>query len=285
MVRNMKHIKLFENWAEEVSLPWYLDEKQKSYSYHKPGNASSSYSIWNYNIQKNIKDPKCILGINMRSQQANFKSFSDYDFWLPQYDEIYVNQSFCEYMLEDCFGIPRTIDLKLRHNKIRSLKSLDNCDGEDRSLSNLSITVSNIENLKYCPLIHGIAAFNNNPLLSYYGITTDNINGFDEYFCGALTYAKAGFHDKIPSLDQLNDKDFSANIFCNFKNIEEKTLGFDDIKHNPWKQIYHDPNGVDNFEFLFIPFYENSEKFRDHTREYLGDIDLSGVSRNKEKIW
>jgi hypothetical protein len=40
---------------------------------------------------------------------------------------------------------------------------------------------------------------------------------------------------------------------------------------------------VENYEFLFHPFWYASEKFRDRAQEYLKDIDLEKL--NREEIW
>lgn len=215
-------------------------------------------------------------------EYISFKSFSDYDFWQSEYDQIKIENYNCKYRLEDCFGIPGANIVKLGNTKIKSLKGIS-----ESNVKYLKITESNLENLKYLPsnvVSLGVMA---NPLLSYYN--TENVADYDFiYFnIAGMCLAQIGYTtNNVPSKENFKDMSFNAKAFCEFKNANVDRQTFSNYNtFNPWQQCYHDPNEVDNFEFLFLPFWKESEIFRQKANEYLEDVNLSRVTRNKEELW
>lgn len=247
----MKHIKLFENWAEELEMPLELDPNYKE----------MSSNIWGNETQMKIKNRS-----DLELNNISFTSFSNYDFWNDYYNLIYIDQRHCDYRLEDCIGIPETGKLQLTSNNIKSLKGLEN-----RNFNRLVISECPIENLKYCPKSDTTYNFSTTSILSYYGC---NIN-----FIESLNSPCGKFYNIMSGCDL--DLESHSNIFAKFKKYTMDS--YLHIEFNPWAQCYYDPNDVENFDFLFSPFWYASEQFREKAQEYLSDIDLGKL--NKEELW
>jgi hypothetical protein len=289
-------IKLFENWAEEIEVPEWLDPNY---------NFKTGYNLVDH-VRRNIFNPKeneFERREDLDLNDYNFRSFSDYDFWLDEYSRISVDQNKSVIKLKDFFGIPKTNKLEFRFTDIKTLKGL-----EGKVFDFFWCEDSYIENLKYLPNSR-FYKFGENPLLSYYtpdansfliGNLCKTVNHRETNLCGRLLRHVIDDDENYETYTQkhINDVVMNANIFSHYNNkvyntstsrYINSTLISTSIKStniNPWHNIYHDPNYVENYTFLFIPFYENSEKFRDKSHEYFGDdIDLSGVTRNKEELW
>jgi hypothetical protein len=284
----MKHIKLFENWAEEIEVPEYLDPKVETIT--ALIGKYDPYKILThtmYSKNKDLLEEKnkidCNLGHVGSDIRVQFKHFWELEnFWRKGgYDSLSINQDFCiPYKLLDFNGIPEVRNnLKIKSTNIKSLRGLENKVFK----GNVEITCAYLENLKYCPNANVLNYFTN-PLLSYWGCTVASIgDNFKDTLCGNYSYLRTS---RTLNDAELNDIRFHATAFCNFRySVYDSIVHTHSMKINPWLHIHNDPNDVENFEFLFLPFWKNSEMFKEKAREYLGDIDLSRVTRSKENIW
>lgn len=195
---------------------------------------------------------------------------------MKSYENLVVNQWDVDYRLLDLNGIPIVKnDLIIENTDIKSLRHLEN-----HNLKGVfKLDRCDLHNLEYCP---GASRFEiiDCPLFSYYGIKSTNISSFDKNLCGEFSYLDGKFNE-----NQLNDVEFHAKQFCNFKFKQYKDDNTNNISINPWHNIHNDPSNVDNYEFLFVPFWSNSEMFREKAQEYLRITDLSGATRNREELW
>lgn len=280
----MNHIKLFENWAEEIQVPEYRE--------------AGGYSILDDEIQDRIKNRKCDVGWygeedNYDYVTISFKSFSDYDFWRKDgYEYLKFNQYGVNQPLVDLFGVPKTKELWLSTNEIKSLRGLENT-----SIKNLIFRNMVFENLKYLPKNSVVKLEETNMVLSLYNesesIVHNSLNTicFENYYDSGLYIKK----DNDVNHSFFSNIKIHADAFCNFENdlinLEYYEHSGSDIREEdihairPWEAIYHDPSDVGNYEFLFLPFYKESETFREKANDYIENLDLSGVTRSKEKLW
>ena len=122
----MKHIKLFENWAEELEVPEYMKED----GILPIGN----YAANNLKIKAELQNADVDLGWQNEyfTNFLHFYELKELDFLrLEGYDSLAIDQFRCKHRLQDLEGIPivRKV-LKLHHTRIKSLKGL-----EDRKLT------------------------------------------------------------------------------------------------------------------------------------------------------
>lgn len=265
MVKKMKHIKLFENWAEEIEVPVYLRGDNTTTTIHNP------------DIQLELKKEVCDIG-NNTNLHFNFKHFSEIAKYCREdgYNSFRLSQAFCRYRLQDFNEMPDiSYILHLHHTDIRSLKGLEN-----RKIENsIVINNSDLENLKYCPTTY-VYDFKNNPLLSYWGIPLGYIENFDHNVTGYKFY---DVNKMTP--EQTLSLEFHANEFSNSKQLEEKFERSFKV-YKPWNDLYNDPRDVENFEFLFLPFWKSSEKFREKAPIMIENLDMSDYERrNDEELW
>lgn len=279
----VKSIKLFENWAEELKVPEYLDPNwipEKGWNFLKyPDIMNRIYLSDNLTFDNDSKN-------NKENGSINLRSFSDYDFWNKGgYDRITVYQSHgCIYKLEDLIGLPLkktgTLRVDLYGNKIKSLIGVKN-----RKIEEFYITSSKLENLQYAPNSEKFD-FEINPLLSFRGINMAKIIRLSETWYLKSILCGSNYSGDLNNLSTTRDTSyfdsFHADRFCKFKN---STTDYSAYDFNPWEQCYYDPNEVGNFDFLFIPFHKASETFRQKANEYLDGANLSGLTRSKEELW
>jgi hypothetical protein len=269
-------IKLFENWAEEIEVPEYLDPK-----WNLIKDSYGGYSIFDNVIKIELaksEEDSDEYSMELRLDESNslfvnFQHFYELPSLAEYYELISIDQNNCKYRLQDFEGVPITNDLSLHNTKIKTLKM-----SVDLNLYALEVTHSFLENLKYFPDSYK-AKFCYNPLLSYYGIGSSDINFFNLNLCGKYCYRNENSITK----EDMKSIEFHAEQFCNFKNEFDSIIYSNRVSFNPWEQVYYDPNDVENFDFLFFPFYMNSEMFREKAKTMIADIDLGKLS--KEELW
>lgn len=286
----MKQIKLFENWAEEIKAPEYLDSNISTLKRSKT--KKESITTASEVFINNVKLDKCKFAA---PNYLNLKNFYETDQWKSDgYDELSINQEHCQYKLQDFKGLPEIRSkLALYNTEIKSFKSLESKE----PIPTLILTKSYIENLKYCPRTARID-LRCNPLLSYYGIKTREIVDHNSNLCGYYCYYDSHntYHSNNIVNNSMNLK-FHSEMFCNFHSdarthtiVEQysaKNLYYSNgMAFNPWEQCYYDPNEVENFEFLFYPFWKESEKFREKAKMMINDPEIDLLNRRAdEELW
>jgi hypothetical protein len=272
----VKNIKLFENWAEEIEVPEYLDSTWEP---------KYGMSVFDDEVMEELRKPSCKLMYNNSKDydtRANFKYFHELDtlgLLRPKgYSNLTINQSSCKYVLaslENCPNVKH--DLILMFNDVKSLKGL-----EDKKLRTFSITDSKIEHFKYSPTVtnHTDCSFSNNSnLISLKGVQfpvfyTRSYSSFIYSYCLENDIYDSYTKNYILSYDDMQNVELHGNAFSNYKKQDKA-----------WHQCYYDPNDVENFDFLFLPFWYNSEKFREKAKIAIKDLDVSKFKIDKESLW
>jgi hypothetical protein len=275
----MKHIKLFENWAEEIEVPEYLNPNWEP-------DIGEGRNIFEFaTFAKRAQYLNFDESFEYGDRRVNAVSLSHYkDFWKKtKYTQISISQTDCKYKLEDCYGLPLTDYVNFKDNKIKSLK------GDYKNKYELfQINKCFVENLKHCPETK-VIRIQYCPILSFFNSINVDVGRWrvqsGELTCGNYCYEKTYSKFDYLNFEEMNTSDIKLNgdVFSEYENETINNEYTNYTEFNPWKLCYYDPNDVDNFEFLFISFWQNSEKFREKAEEYLGDIDLGKL--HKEELW
>jgi hypothetical protein len=269
----MKHIKLFENWAEDIESPLYTDPDWTPFQ----STFCTVYNMHSDVIKDALNDNYCDIGTYNKEDLDDFYPFAfmyfnEVPYWRKDgYDVLTISQIDCYYQLVSLENFPKVRHVfKLSHNEVESLEPLKN----EIYKKEFALTKSFLQNLKGCPVSKKYD-FSCNPLLSYYGVSSHLIDNYKYTICGEYCYKG---NTKI-TLDNYNSVEFHAERFCDFSNAcvdrhSDFWLRYEDEKHNPWEIVYYDYSEAGNTNFLFLPFYKNSERFREKAHQMIDDIDV-----------